>query len=354
MSDSGVDDLASRRRTGARPSLLQVAQLAGVSPQTASRVARGASARVRPTTRDRVLAAMEELGYAPNSAARALRVGSYGALGVIGHQLHRTGESLTVQAIVEAARRENYTVSLVGIGTPSLSEVNTAVMRLAHQSIDGLVIIRAEDTTAATLTMPPGLPVAVSDSHFAGHHPAVGTDHRRGTLLAVNHLLELGHHTVQHVAGPEHSRPAAERTDAWRDALRSAGRTVPAPITGDWSSASGYRAGLRFAADPQVTAVFAANDEMAVGVIAALTDAGVAVPGEVSVAGFDDIPLAQYVRPALTTVRQDFDEIGRTLVEFLVRQIRDGVPLTDEHHLVPARLIERGSTAPLTTRRRPL
>ena len=344
MSDSSVNSRPAQRRAGARPSLLEVAELAGVSPQTASRVAK-ASAGVRPKTRERVLAAMAELGYSPNLAARALRVGSYGAIGVIAHQLHRTGESLTVQAIVEAARRENYTVSLVGIGRPSPSEVNTAVLRLAHQSIDGLVIIRAEDDTPATLTMPPGLPVAVSDSHFVGHHPAVGTDHRGGSLLAVNHLLKLGHHTVHHVAGPEHSGSAAQRREAWRDALRSAGRTVPAPVVGDWSSESGYQAGVRFAADPDVTAVFAANDEMAVGVMSALADAGVPVPGRVSVVGFDDIPLAAYVRPALTTVRQDFDEIGRTLVEFLVRQIRDGAPLTDQHHLVPARLVERASTA---------
>lgn len=334
---------SSRRRGGTRPSLLQVAELAGVSPQTASRVA-NASAVVRPKTRDRVLAAMAELGYSPNSAARALRVGSYGAIGVIAHQLHRTGESLTVQAIVEAARKENYTVSLVGIGTPSESEVNTAVLRLAHQSIDGLVIIRAEDDTPATLTIPPGLPVAVSDSHFVGHHPAVSTDHRRGSELAVNHLLELGHHTVHHVAGPEHSGSAAERADAWRDALRAAGRPIPSPLVGDWSSESGYQAGIRLAADPEVTAVFAANDEMAVGVMSALADAGVPVPARVSVVGFDDIPLAPYYRPALTTVRQDFDEIGRTLVDFLLRQIRDGAPLTDEHHLVPAQLIKRAST----------
>jgi DNA-binding LacI/PurR family transcriptional regulator len=120
---------------------------------------------------------------------------------------------------------------------------------------------------------------------------------------------------------------------------------------GDWSARSGYEAGARIAADPGVTAVFAANDEMAVGVMSALADAGVSVPDEVSVVGFDGIPLAEYFRPALTTVRQDFDEIGRTLVEFLVRQIRDGVPLIDEHHLVPARLIERASTAGPSPRR---
>ena len=350
MSDDSTGDRPSRRRAAGRPSLLEVARLAGVSPQTASRVA-NASASVRPQTRDRVLAAMSQLGYSPNSAARALRVGSYGTIGVIAHQLHRTGESLTVQAIVEAARGENYTVSLVGVRTPSSSDVNAAVLRLAHQSIDGLVIIRAEDDTPATLGTPPGLPIAVSDSHFVGHHPVVSTDHRSGSRLAVEHLLGLGHRTVHHLAGPEHSGSATERTEAWRDTLRSAGRTVHPPLMGDWSSKSGYETGLRIAADPEITAVFAANDEMAIGVMSALADSGVSVPHEVSVIGFDGIPLAEYFRPALTTVRQDFDEIGRTLVDFLVRQIRDGVMLVDEHHLVPARLIERASTARSSRRR---
>ncbi|MEV6850655.1 substrate-binding domain-containing protein [Actinoplanes sp. NPDC051411] len=191
------------------------------------------------------------------------------------------------------------------------------------------MIIRAEDDTPATLAIPPGLPVAVSDSHFVGHHPAVSTDHRRGRNSRSTICWSWG--TTACTTSPGPSTPARPPN-------------APTPGGTPCGRASGYEAGVGLAADPDVTAVFAANDEMAVGVMSALADAGVPVPGRVSVVGFDDIPLAPYYRPALTTVRQDFDEIGRTLVDFLLRQIRDGAPLTDEHHLVPAQLIKRAST----------
>jgi DNA-binding LacI/PurR family transcriptional regulator len=342
--DSGSSDRRRPGRVGARPSLLEVAEVAGVSPQTASRVARG-SEKVRPETRDRVLAVMTQLGYSPNHAARALRGGSFGVIGVVAHQLHRTGESRTVEAVVEAARRVGYSVGLVDVESPSTEDVSAAVHRLAHQSIDGLVIIRAEDGTPATLALPPGLPVVVSDSRFVGHHPVVSTDHRRGTQLAVEHLLALGHNTVHHLGGPQDSGSANVRAEAWREALRAAGRDIPPVLRGDWSPESGYAVGREVAHDPTITAVFAANDEMAVGLLAALRDAGRRVPGDVSVIGFDDIPLTGFLSPALTTVRQDFDRIGRELVDLLLRQISGEGALTDEHRLVPAELIVRASTA---------
>ncbi|GAA5198167.1 LacI family DNA-binding transcriptional regulator [Rugosimonospora acidiphila] len=308
---------------------------------------------MRPETRERVLAAMAELGYSPNHAARALRVGSFGVIGVIAHQLNRTGESRTIEAVVEAAGREQYSISLVDVETPSTADVSAAVHRLTHQSIDGLMIIRAEDGTPPTLALPPGLPVVVSDSRFVGHHPVVSTDHRGGARLAVEHLLVLGHRTVHHLAGPADSGSSRVRAEAWRHALRAAGREVPPVLRGDWSPESGYAVGRKVAGDPDVTAVFAANDEMAVGLMAAFADAGVAVPGDVSVVGFDDVALAGFLRPALTTVRQDFTVIGLNLVDLLVRQIRGEGSLDDEHLLVPAQLVIRSSTASPAPHRRP-
>ncbi len=344
MADTGPHEHPSVRPEP-RPSLLGVAQAAGVSPQTASRVARG-SDKVRPETRARVLAAMAQLGYAPNRAARALRVGSFGVIGVVAHQLQRTGESRTVEAVVEAARGDGYSVSLIDVETPSTADVNAAVHRLTHQSIDGLVVIRAEAGTPPTLALPPRLPVVVSDSRFIGHHPVVSTDHRRGARLAVEHLLELGHPTVHHLGGPVDSGSANVRAETWRAVVDASGRGAPPLLRGDWSPESGYAAGIEAAHDPAVTAVFAANDEMAIGLIAALHDAGRRVPEDISVVGFDDVPLAGFLRPALTTVRQDFDRIGRELVDLLLRQIHGEGALTDEHRLVPAELVVRGSTAP--------
>jgi DNA-binding LacI/PurR family transcriptional regulator len=344
-----MTELVSRQaRSGGRatPSIGDVAKLAGVSAQTVSRVARGAPS-VREETRRRVLDAMDRLGYSPNTAARALRSGTSGAIGVIAHQLARTGESRTVEAVVEAARREGYTVSLVDLQTPGADDVSAAVQRLSHQTIDGLVIIRAETATPTALALPPRLPVVVVDSRFVGHHPAVGADQAGGAAAAVRHLLDLGHATVHHLAGPPDSVPASSRLDAWRDELVRAGRRVPPVVVGDWSAASGYALAPELLADPDLTAVFCANDEMAAGLLRALHERGVHVPHDVSVVGFDDIPLAGYLWPPLTTVRQDFASIGERLVELLLSQVRDVALLANRHVTVPAELVVRGSTGPV-------
>ncbi|MGO1318109.1 MAG: LacI family DNA-binding transcriptional regulator [Cellulomonadaceae bacterium] len=341
-----VDESGARvdRRPRPSPSIADVARLAGVSAQTVSRVSTG-SDKVREGTRQRVLDAMSELAYSPNSAARALRHGSFGTIGMIAHQLARTGETRTVEAVVDAARREGYTVSLMDVENPSHVDVAAAVQRLSHQSIDGLVIIRAETATPTALALPPHLPVVVSDSRFIGHHPAVGADQVRGTELAVEHLLALGHETVHHVAGPSSSGPATQRTDTWAACLRDAGRRVPPVLRGDWSAASGYAQGKVVAQDPSATAVFCANDEMAAGLIRALYEAGLRVPDDVSVVGFDGIPLGEFLWPPLTTVAQDFRGIGVRLVELLVQQIRSGTRLEDVHVSVPTELVVRASTA---------
>jgi len=327
------------------PSIGDVAKLAGVSAQTVSRVARDAPS-VREETRRRVLGAMDQLGYFPNTAARALRSGSSGTLGVIAHRLARTGESRTVEAVVEAARREGYTVSLVDVQTPNPDDVTAAVQRLSHQTIDGLVIIRAETATPTTLALPPRLPVVVVDSRFVGHHPAVGADQAGGASALVRHLLDLGHATVHHLAGPPDSVPAASRRDAWHDELVRAGRRVPPVVVGDWSADSAYELADDLLADPELTAVFCANDEMAAGLLRALHERGVRVPQDVSVVGFDDIPLAGFLWPPLTTARQDFASIGERLVELLLSQVRDGVLLANRHVTVPAPLVVRASTGP--------
>ncbi|MDM7831853.1 LacI family DNA-binding transcriptional regulator [Cellulomonas edaphi] len=334
---------AARRRPG--PSIGDVARLSGVSAQTVSRVANEAP-NVLPATRQRVLAAMEQLGYSPNRAARALRTGSFATIGVVVHRLARTGESSTVDAIVEAARREGYTVNLVDVASPSSDDVMAALRQLSNQSVDGLVIVRAETTTPTSLALPGRTPVVVADSRFVGHHPSVGADQLAGAARAVEHLLELGHDTVHLLAGPPESGPAQLRATGWRAALERAGREVPSAAQGDWSARSGYDAGRHLAADPAVAAVFCANDEMAAGLLHALHEAGRSVPGDVSVVGFDDIPLARHLWPPLTTVRQDFAQVGQELVRLLVEQIRDPAAFVTRNVVVPAPLIVRSSTAP--------
>ena len=327
------------------PSIADVARLAGVSAQTVSRVSTGAD-NVRPSTRAKVLEAIAEIGYAPNVAARALRNGSFGVIGLIAHQLSRTGEARTIERVVESARIAGYTVNLVDVERAGDSDVEAAVTRLAHQSIDGLVIIRAENETPADLKIPDSLPVVVSDSRFIGHHAMVGCDQVGGTHDAVTHLLDLGHRTVHHISGPETSAPALMRADGWRDSLIAAGREVPVRFEGDWTARSGYEIGQRIAQDPEVTAVYCANDEMAAGLMLALHQAGRRVPQDISVVGFDNILLSEYFTAPLTTVFQDFAAIGSNLLDLLMRQIREKNRLSDVHVIVPAPLIVRASTAP--------
>lgn len=337
----------ARRASGRSPSIGDVAVHAGVSAQTVSRVSTGYPG-VRPETRDRVLASMTALGYVPNSAARALKLGTFRTFGLVAHQLARTGEARTFEAVVEAARAEGYGVTLVEVRHPTSADVAEAANRLATLAIDGLVIIRAELGTPDAFELPPHLPAVVSDSRFAGHLPAIATDHAAGTRAAVTHLLDLGHRTVLHVAGPADSLSARARHDAWADTLAAAGREAPAVPRGDWTAESGYVIGTRLApeiAAGRVTAVFCANDQMALGLCRAVHEAGLRIPEDVSVVGFDDIPETAYFWPPLTSVAQDFARIGRELVALLLAQI-GGADVGGARVLVPASLVVRRSTGP--------
>ncbi|MGC3952780.1 MAG: LacI family DNA-binding transcriptional regulator [Propionicimonas sp.] len=337
-------EATARGRRKAGPSIEDVARLAGVSAQTVSRVSTGAES-VRPATRARVLTAMERLGYAPNRAARALRNGSFGTLGLLAHRFERTGEALTMKAVVEAAKAEDHSVTLLDVDDPGASGWQSAAQRLSHQAIDGLVIIRAERATPDSLALPAGLPIAVSDSRLVGYYPCVVADQVQGSEAAVRHLLELGHRTVHHLAGPADSDPAALRAATWQRCLEEVGIRPPRLWRGNWSAASGYEQGKRIAEDPSITAVYCGNDEMAFGLMRALAERGRRVPDEVSVVGFDGIELSEYSAPPLTTVKQDFQQIGRELVGLVMAQLRAQL-VSRDRVVLPTELVVRGTTAP--------
>ena len=331
-----------RRKTG--PSIEDVARLAGVSAQTVSRVSTGADP-VREETRAKVQDAMGQLGYAPNRAARALRNGAFGTIGLIAHRFERTGEALTTEAVVEAAEAEDLSVTLLNVRTPDENQWKDAAFRLSHQAIDGLVIIRAEQVTPESLALPAGLAVAVSDSRLVGHYPAVVSDQLQGTRDAVRHLLELGHRRVHHLAGPSDSEPALVRIATWQRVMDEAGLVAPPLWQGDWSARSGYQLGQHLAADPTLTAVYCANDEMSFGLIRALHEHGLRVPQDVSVVGFDDIALSGYSSPPLTTVKQDFHRIGHELVRLVLEQLKSR-GRAQQRVSIPTELIVRQTTAP--------
>ncbi|MDT0446701.1 LacI family DNA-binding transcriptional regulator [Streptomyces johnsoniae] len=322
-----------------------VAMLAGVSAQTVSRVANGHTT-VKESNRQRVLAAMKQLGYRPNSAARALRRGEFRTIGVIILSLSSTGNVRILEAIATAAARESYAVTLLPVSAPTEREVRGAFTRFSESAVDGVIaVMGAELLDSPTVSLPPNVQVAVSDAHAGDRYSVVDTDQVNGTREAVRHLLDLGHRTVWHLAGPEESFAARRRAAAWQATLAEAEREIPPLVHGDWSAESGYRAGLRLAAESGCTAVFTANDQMALGLLRALNETGREVPGDVSVVGFDDIPETVSFLPPLTTVRQDFATLGRLLVEGVLRRLR-----TDSVEpgitLVPTHLVVRASTAP--------
>lgn len=332
----------------ARPSMADVARLAGVSSQTVSRVSNG-QANVDEATRARVLDAMQTLGYRPNGAARALKSGRFHTIGVIMTTLQTLGNIRTLDAVATEAVHADNAVLLMPIPDPTLRSVSGAYQRLSAQAVDGAVIIlEARFLDRAEFALPPGIPVVVIDSGAGPGYTVVDTDQALGARQATAHLLSLGHRRVWHVAGPETSFSAAHRSESWEGTLRAAGIEPPPLLRGDWTAESGYRHGLALGRRDDVTAIFAANDEMALGAMRALHELGRAVPGDVSIVGFDDMDGAASFWPPLTTVRQDFATVGRLSIRKLLDRVADPASPPDTT-VVPTDLVIRASTAPPRT-----
>lgn len=327
-----------------RPSRIDVARHAGVSPQTVSRVSNG-QRNVDPATRQRVVESMRALGYRPNGAARALKSGRFNTIGVIIFTLDTFGNMRTLDAITQEAARANCAVTLIPVAAPTMDRVSGAYDRLSEAAVDGVVIIFAAHLLdGAEFNLPSGVPVVVVDSDVGSGYAVVDTDQAQGARLATEHLVELGHEQVWHIAGPRSSFSATRRVESWQGTLRQAGITPPDPLHGDWTTDSGYRLGLALGRRPDVTAIFAANDQMALGAMRALHELGRGIPGEVSVVGFDDMEEARAFWPPLTTVRQDFAAVGRLSIQKLMSQIDHGRPEPVDKTLVATQLVVREST----------
>jgi DNA-binding LacI/PurR family transcriptional regulator len=339
----GKLDMAITARRG--PSMTDVAAAAGVSAQTVSRVSNGKK-NVDSETRDRVVSAMRELGYRPNSAARALKTGQFRNIGVIMFDLSSIGNMRTLDGIATAASESGYSITLMSVAHPIQRELDGAFTRLGEQAIDGVVIIiEAALVDRGEVELPPGVPVVVIDSDAGPEYTVVDSDQAQGAHLATQHLLDLGHSTVWHVGGPRASFAAVRREKSWRETLEAAGAVVPPVMVGDWSSDSGYRVGLELGANPDVTAIFACNDQMALGVLRALHELDRAVPASVSVVGFDDMSESESFWPPLTTVHQAFAEVGRLALNVLLQEIETTSHIPGRT-IVPMRLTTRSSTAP--------
>ncbi|TDV44784.1 LacI family DNA-binding transcriptional regulator [Actinophytocola oryzae] len=332
------------------PAMTDVARLAGVSHQTVSRVLNG-HPNVREQTRLRVRAAIAQLGYRPNKAARALVTGKSQLIGVIAQNSSLFGPSSLLGAFESAAAEAGFSVSLRRVKVLDRESISAAVEHHRDARVAGIVAIApTASANEALAEVPAGVPLVTVDGDPERESPLVTVDQFRGAYLATRHLLDAGHETVWHVSGPSDWYDSAGRVRGWRRALDDAGVEEPPLVAADWSAESGYKAGQMLARMPECTAIFAANDHLALGILRAMYERNRRVPDEVSVVGFDDVPEAAYFIPPLTTVRPDFDGVARETLNLLLAQVTDG-EVGETHRTIAPMLVERASVTPPVRRR---
>jgi DNA-binding LacI/PurR family transcriptional regulator len=326
------------------PRLEDVAARAKVSHQTVSRVINN-HPNVSKATRERVEAAIAELGYRRNTAARSLVTRRTQTIGVLASELGQYGPANTLLGVQQAAREAGYFVSIAAIKGAGADAISDAVRHLTDQGADGLIVIVPHGGTVQTLEeLNLGVPVIVVGGAGEGRLSGAMVDQKLGAKLAVAHLISLGHQRIGHVSGPRDWIDGQARVDGWREELTEAGLDADLLVEGDWSAGSGYRIGQQLAEQRAATAVFVSNDQMALGLLRAFGEKGVRVPEDVSVVGFDDQPESAFFMPPLTTVRQDFEELGKRCMELMRAQIEEGAG--GGTRVVEPELVVRASTSP--------
>ena len=328
------------------PAMSDVAALAGVSHQTVSRVLNDHPS-VLPATRQRVLDAIATLGYRRNLAARALVTRRTGTIGVVASGSALFGPTSTLIAIERAAREAGLFVSVATLPEWEVSEVAGVLEHFMTEGVDGVVVIAAHDEAIEAVRAfgTPVPVVMVGPVDLPAPLRSVAVDQYTGARQAVRHLLDLGHRHVTHLAGPLDWLDARRRIEGWHDELAAVGVEAGDPIPGDWSADRGYAVGRQLVGRRDLpTAVFAANDQLALGLLRAFAEAGLRVPEEVSVVGFDDVDGSAHFFPPLTTVRQEFTELGERCMVVLLDAIagRD----TQASGLITTRVVVRASSGP--------
>ena len=287
---------------------------------------------------------MRALEYQPRSEYRSLRAVRSRTVGVITFDPTPYAKASALLGIQRAARDLDHLVSMVRVPAPDRGLLRTAVERLGGVEVEGILVVAPERATIDLLAGLSGVPLVVVAAGPQEPVSAVAIDHYAGAAAATRHLLELGHRTVFHIAGPTDPADPGPRLAGWRDTLLAAGAEVPPSLVGDWSAEVGYSLGRRLAARADVTAISAANDEMALGVLHALFEAGRRVPRDVSVVGFDGTPQGEFFNPPLTTVQHNYVEMGRRGFHLLFGEIEAGRKARI-HETIPGELIVRASTA---------
>ena len=312
----------SRPRSAQSVSLDDVARLAEVSTMTVSRVL-NRSGSVSKATRDRVARAAATLNYRPNLAARTLSSGRARSIGVITMEGAVDGPTSALAGIEQDARALGYAVTMSILPELTPASIADAVDYLQSQAVAGIVVnaphAGLDDSLVASMDTP-----MVAMEGMRGRTPVVAVDQFRGAELATKHLIELGHTAIYHISGPQDRLEALERQQGWESTLKEAGLQPAGVSVGDWSPQSGYDLACDAVRLREVTAIFVANDLMAIGVLRQLHEAGVRVPDDISVVGFDDLAEATFLTPSLTTVHYDFYQLGRKTLEELLAEVAAG------------------------------
>ncbi|GAA0299101.1 LacI family DNA-binding transcriptional regulator [Kineococcus aurantiacus] len=331
--------------SGRYPGLRDVARVAGVSHQTVSRVLNDLP-DVAPATRSKVLAAVEELGYRRNLTARNLATNRSGTLGIVTDASPRLGPVNTLMALETAARTRGLTCAVVTIGEPYATSVPAALRGLEEMGVHGIVAIAPLAAAAATVrayrARVPLVLIAAGEASTPGA-PALGENQELGARMATQHLIRLGHKDVVHIAGSLDWLDGRVRHRGWAAEMAEAGLAGHRWFESDWSPAYAYDLGRTLLEEGLPTAVFAASDHMALGLLRVFAENGVRVPEDVSVIGYDDVEGSDFFFPPLTTVRQDFAELARDALSLL--EDPASAELREEPPKAPS-LVVRSSTAP--------
>ncbi|RKT33583.1 LacI family transcriptional regulator [Microbacterium sp. AG1240] len=323
---------------GRRPSIRDVARLAEVSHQTVSRVLNDHPS-IRPETRARVVEVMAQLQYRPNRAARALVTSRSQTIGILAAGSTTYGAASSIAAIETAARTRGYWVSTANIDVKDPESIPAGIAHLMAQSVEGLVVIAPQVRVLRALAAEQlDVPYVTLQSTELDADHTLSVDQVAGARLATRHLIELGHRSIYHLAGPQDWIEAEARMRGFLAEMSASDIPTTAPILGDWTAEFGYYAGRELLGVRDFTAIFSSNDQMALGLLHAIRDEGLEVPRDVSIVGFDDIPEAAHFWPPLTTVRQDFAELGRRCVDVLL-----GSPDAQATPIVPELLVRHSS-----------
>ena len=360
VTESGASPALPHRRPA---SIRDVARLAGVSHQTVSRVL-NEHPSIRDATKSRVLAAIDELHFRPSRAARMLSRQRSQTIGILaaavgGHY----GPASSVSAIEEAAREQGYYATVAHLASVAPSAISGAISELLSQDVEGIAIVAPRTTVLSLLAeLPVSVPIvaAQGEPRSATGIPVASINQETGARMVLGHLIDQGHRRILHVAGPPDWNDAQLRLRAYKAELQEAGLPFAPPLFGDWTADSGFEIGRALTRDAAgsphpglpFTAVFSSNDQMALGLIHAFRAAGLDVPRDVSIAGFDDIPESAHFWPPLTTVRQDFRALGTRCVTMLLDAIHEpedhavADPAASVAPLVEPQLVIRSSVAP--------